>query len=81
MTENNDEDSIVAARLLVNISWIIRHEDLDTVAEKTGIERARLQEILTMRAYPDGYEIAQFQRAYRRRIWPGPDLHTAWSDS
>jgi len=67
------DDDLIAARLIINIHLLVAHEDREEISRKTGIEPERLQEILTLREYPDGYEIALFQNAYGRNIWPGPN--------
>jgi hypothetical protein len=64
------KDDYVAARLLLNLAYVTRHDSARTVADKTGIDPARITEILTGHGYPDGYEIATIERAYHQRIWP-----------
>lgn|GEM_PF-5408951 len=71
--ENWGDDDLIAARLIVNIHVLVAHDNFDGISRKTGIEHERLREILTLAAYPDGYEIALFQHAYGRDIWPGTD--------
>lgn len=72
MGEEWDADDLVAARLIINIHLLIAHENREEITRKTGIDADRLQNILALREYPDGYEIALFQNAYGRNIWPGP---------
>lgn len=71
MGEEWDPDDLVAVRLLINIYYVIAHDSREEVARKTGIDRERLDQIIRFAAYPDGYEIARFQHAYGRDIWPG----------
>jgi DNA-binding phage protein len=65
------DDDYVAALLLLNIHQAARHDNNAAIAAKTGITPERLHEILTGSEYPDGYEIARFERAYGRNLWPG----------
>lgn len=68
--EQPTEDDYVAARLVVNMLGASAHDSRAEIALKTGIDRERLKEILSLRSYPDWYEIAAFERAYKRRLWP-----------
>jgi hypothetical protein len=60
----------VAARLLANMRATAAHDTTAAISMKTGIDADRLDEILSGRSYPDWYEIASFERAYNRRVWP-----------
>lgn len=73
MSQWNDDDDLVAVRLLMNIHILLAHERPEDIARRTGIDLTRVREILAFTAYPDGYEIAVIQHAYRHDIWPGHD--------
>lgn len=66
------EDDYTWARVIVNMLAASAHDSRREISMKTGIEPKRLDEILLHGTdYPDLYEIAAFEQAYRRRIWPG----------
>lgn len=68
--EQPTEDDYVAGRLILNMLIASAHDGRAEIALKTGIDLERLKEILSGSDYPDWYEIAAFERAYRRRLWP-----------
>lgn len=68
-----DSVDIVAARVILQMLTVSAHDTRAEIALKTGIEPARLNEILTGQSYPDLYEIAVFERAYQSPLWPGPE--------
>lgn len=77
MAERNEqptEDDYVAARLIVHMLVASAHDTRVEIALKTGIDLERLNEILSGSSYPDWYEIAAFERAYQRRLWPDQSL-------
>lgn len=68
--EQPTEDDYTAAWVIINMLAASAHDSRPRIAIKTGISLDRVQEILLGRDYPDLYEIAAFERAYNRRLWP-----------
>ena len=61
----------IAASVRKNITDAVDGQTLKSVAERTGLDRHRVADILAG-ATPDSYEIMVFQTVYHRQIWPGP---------
>lgn len=68
--EQPTADDYVGLRVILNMLAASAHDTRAEVALKTGIDIERLAEIFSYRSYPDWYEIAAFERAYKRRLWP-----------
>ena|GEM_PF-5454657 len=59
----------IPAYIRDRITDIVADDHPDTIAERTGIDLARITRILDG-DIPDGYELMAFEAAYKQPIWP-----------
>ncbi|GAA0430070.1 helix-turn-helix domain-containing protein [Leifsonia naganoensis] len=64
MTEETETDPFAAARRVVLLHVLTAHDDRQGMADRTGIERSRVDKIMRLAAEPNGDELARFHASY-----------------